>query len=86
MAVLADKNQDIFVDVVDVSVERLEAWNCREFEKLPVYEKGLEEILRRTRNVNLFFTTDIASSIKKADIVFIAVNTPTKSEGFGAGY
>ena len=53
---------------------------------IPVYEPGLKEIVRKNRNKNLFFSNDIENCIKNADMIFISVNTPTKTTGFGAGY
>jgi len=82
MTMIARKCADIVVDVVDINEERIAAWNS---EKLPVFEPGLDDIVREVRGKNLFFTTDVDSAIDKADIVFISVNTPTKTYGYGAG-
>jgi UDPglucose 6-dehydrogenase len=82
MAVIADKCHDLVVTVVDVNVERINAWNS---ETLPIYEPGLDEIILRTRGKNLFFSSDIDVAISKADCVFISVNTPTKEYGLGNG-
>jgi len=86
MAVIAKNCKDIKVTVADISKERIDKWNSEDFTNLPVYEPGLSEILKKTRNINLFFTNDIEVSIKEADMIFISVNTPTKNEGFGAGF
>lgn len=83
MAVIAQKNPDRKVMVVDVSKERIDAWNSDE---LPIYEPGLEEVVKSCRNKNLFFSTDVAGAIRECDMIFVGVNTPTKTEGDGAGY
>jgi len=82
MAMIALKAPDITVTVVDMNADRIAAWNS---DKLPVYEPGLEDIVRQSRNRNLFFSTDVKGGIESADIIFVAVNTPTKSHGVGAG-
>ena len=84
MAVIALKNPEINVTVVDSNPERIEAWNGP-LEKLPIYEPGLVEVVEQTRDLNLFFSTNIPKAIEEAQIIFIAVNTPTKTEGEGAG-
>jgi len=68
--------------VVDLSQKQIDAWNSS---KLPIYEPGLPDIVEECRGRNLFFSTDIDNEIKKADIIFISVNTPTKVSGIGAG-
>lgn len=82
MAVIAAKCPHLKVTVVDVNAERIAAWNS---DRLPIYEPGLDEVVRRARGRNLFFTTDIATGIREADIIFVSVNTPTKTFGEGAG-
>jgi UDPglucose 6-dehydrogenase len=82
MAVIADRCPDIPVTVVDMNAARVEAWNSNH---LPVYEPGLDEVVRRARGRNLFFTCDIDESIADADVIFVSVNTPTKTYGVGAG-
>ncbi len=82
MTVIARKCPDIRVDVVDVNRERIAAWNS---DSLPVFEPGLDELVKEVRGKNLFFTADVEYSVEKADIVFISVNTPTKTYGYGAG-
>ncbi|BDX39598.1 UDP-glucose 6-dehydrogenase [Tenuifilaceae bacterium CYCD] len=82
MAVIALKNPQIKVNVVDINPDRITAWNTDE---LPVYEPGLLEVVKQARGKNLFFTTDIDTGIKEADMVFISVNTPTKTFGVGKG-
>jgi UDPglucose 6-dehydrogenase len=83
MAVIAQQNPDRKVIVADISQARIDAWNS---DQLPIYEPGLEEVVRSCRGKNLFFTTDIASAIRTCDIIFVGVNTPTKTFGKGAGY
>lgn len=82
MAVIAQKCPDISVQVVDVNAARIAAWNS---DRLPVYEPGLEEIVRSVRGRNLTFSTDVTGGIKTADIIFVCVGTPTKGYGVGAG-
>ena len=86
MAVIADNCPELNVTLVDLNVERIDNWNNRDLTKLPVYEPGLREIIQKNRNKNLFFTTNIEKAISEADIIFISVNTPTKTSGLGAGY
>lgn len=82
MAVIADKCATVDVTVVDVNEARIRAWNSAD---LPIYEPGLDDVVRRARGRNLFFSTDIAGGIRQADIIFVSVNTPTKTFGEGAG-
>lgn len=82
MAMIALKCPDITVTVVDMNAARIAAWNTG---NLPIFEPGLEEVVKQARGRNLFFSTDVAGHIKKADIIFVAVNTPTKTYGVGAG-
>ena len=82
MAVIADHNHDRKVIVVDINKPRIDAWNS---DKMPIFEPGLEEVVKRRRGKNLFFSTDIDSAIKECDIIFVGVNTPTKTFGRGAG-
>ncbi len=85
MAVIADKCPNIKVEVIDVNQERINDWNNEDYEKLPVYEPGLSEIVKRCRDKNLYFSTLLEEKIKYADMIFISVNTPTKTKGVGAG-
>ena len=85
MAVIADKCRDIEIYVVDTNKKRIQEWNNKELNKLPIYEPGLSEIIKRRRGKNLHFTNDIEINIEKADMIFISVNTPTKTKGIGAG-
>jgi len=82
MAMIAAKCPDIRVDVVDLNSERIASWNS---ENLPIYEPGLDEIVCAARGKNLFFSTDVEEHIADADIIFVAVGTPTKTYGMGAG-
>ncbi len=84
MAVIALKCPQINVTVVDSNSEKINAWNGP-LDKLPVFEPGLSEIIKEVRGINLFFSNDISMSIDKADMIFMAVNTPTKIQGEGAG-
>ncbi len=86
MAVIADKCPQIQVDVVDMNPERIKAWNSDDLKKLPIFEPGLDEIIKRTRGKNLSFSCDVEAHIKKAQMIFISVNTPTKEKGVGAGH
>jgi len=82
MAVIALKAPDIQVTVVDMNEARIAAWNS---DTLPIYEPGLDEVVKTARGRNLFFSTDVKATIAAADIVFVSVNTPTKTYGVGAG-
>lgn len=82
MAVIADRCPQYQITVVDLNEKRIAAWNSAE---LPIYEPGLEEVVARCRNRNLFYSTDIPKGIREADIIFVSVNTPTKTFGCGAG-
>ena len=85
MSVIADKCPNIKVEVVDINQERIDNWNNKDFDKLPIYEPGLPEIIKRCRNRNLYFSTLLEEKIKDADMIFNSVNTPTKKKGIGAG-
>ncbi len=85
MAVIAKKCPGITINVVDINKERIDSWNQIESRELPVFEPNLNEIVKKVRGKNLFFSTDIKSKIQEADMIFISVNTPTKEKGFGAG-
>ncbi|MBN2346015.1 MAG: nucleotide sugar dehydrogenase [Candidatus Aminicenantes bacterium] len=82
MAVIAAQCPEYKVTVVDVNAERIQAWNG---DHLPIFEAGLLEVVRQARGRNLFFSTDIPGGIREADIIFVSVNTPTKTFGHGAG-
>ncbi len=85
MAVIAKYSPNIQVNVVDINSERIAQWNEDDLSNLPIYEPGLEEIVRECRGKNLHFSTEIPANIKRADMIFISVNTPTKQRGIGAG-
>ena len=82
MAMIAHKCQAHSVTVVDINQARLDAWNS---ESLPVFEPGLDAIVQDCRDENLFFSTDVDGAIRDAEMIFISVNTPTKTYGVGAG-
>jgi UDPglucose 6-dehydrogenase len=82
MAMIAKQCPDIQVHVVDLNQERIDQWNSSE---LPVYEPGLQEVVEEARGRNLKFSTEIETAIQESNIIFIAVNTPTKAFGIGAG-
>jgi UDPglucose 6-dehydrogenase len=82
MAMIAYKCPDYCVTIVDINHQRIDAWNSS---VLPVYEPGLDNIVKKTRGKNLFFAKDIENQIRKNDIIFVSVNTPTKTFGTGAG-
>ncbi len=85
MSVFADKCKHIFFNVVDIDQERIRAWNNPNLSKLPVFEPGLDKIIKRCRGVNLKFSNEVEKGISEADMIFISVNTPTKTKGEGAG-
>ena len=86
MSIIAQKNPKIKVHVVDMNVNKIAAWNSENLENLPVYEPGLSKVVKEARGRNLFFSTEINKHIDKADMIFISVNTPTKTSGEGKGY
>lgn len=85
MSVIAQKNPNIEVTVVDLNEHRIAAWNDDDLDNLPVYEPGLAEVIREARGRNLFFDIDVNKAIAEADMIFISVNTPTKTYGKGKG-
>ena len=82
MAVIADRCPNVRVTVTDINADRIAAWNS---DRLPIFEPGLDDVVRRARGRNLFFSTDVSGGIRAADIIFVSVNTPTKVFGQGAG-
>ena len=86
MSVIAQKNPDIKVNVVDMNADKILAWNSKDLDNLPVYEPGLSKVVEQARGRNLFFSTNVNKHIEQADMIFISVNTPTKTSGEGAGY
>jgi len=85
MAVIAQKCPDIQVTVVDLNEQRIADWNDPNPENIPIYEPGLSEIVSQARGRNLFFSTDVDKAIDEAQMIFISVNTPTKTYGKGKG-
>lgn len=85
MSVIANQCPEIQVTVVDINQERIDRWNDENLDNLPIYEPGLKEIVGANRGKNLFFSTDVDKAIDEAEIVFISVNTPTKTYGKGKG-
>lgn len=84
MSVIALKCPEIKVTVVDINEDRIKSWNGP-LDGLPVFEPGLSNVVKATRGKNLFFSTDIDLAINNSEMIFLAVNTPTKTEGEGAG-
>ncbi len=85
MAVIAQQCPAIKVTVVDQNPTRIKSWNHSNLDLLPVYEPGLKTVIEDTRGKNLFFSNDIDTAIRSADMIFMAVNTPTKTSGQGKG-
>ena len=85
MAVIALKCPNIKVSVVDINHSRIDSWNDDNLDNLPIFEPGLKEIISKTRNKNLFFSTKIDQAINESEMIFMAVNTPTKTKGEGKG-
>lgn len=85
MAIIAQKCPHINVTVVDLNTERIAAWNDKDVNKIPIYEPGLAEVVAEARGRNLFFSTDVEKAINDAQVIFISVNTPTKTYGKGKG-
>ncbi len=82
MAVIAMKCPEYKVNVVDINNEKIKQWNS---DQLPIFEPGLDEVVQKCRGKNLFFSTEIEKGIREADIIFVSVNTPTKTFGEGTG-
>lgn len=85
MAVIAIQCPEIKIHVVDHNKEKIKLWNHSNLDMLPVYEPGLKEIIAKTRNKNLFFSSDVEKFIIESEMIFLAVNTPTKQSGEGKG-
>ncbi|MDC6405695.1 MULTISPECIES: nucleotide sugar dehydrogenase [Maribacter] len=85
MSVIANKCPEIQVTVVDINKARIAQWNTDNLDNLPIYEPGLKEIVGESRGKNLFFSTDVDKAIDEAQMIFISVNTPTKTYGKGKG-
>ena len=82
MAMIAARCPHYKVTVVDINPARIAAWQS---DQLPIYEPGLDEVVRQAHGRNLFFSTQVEQGIRDADIIFVSVNTPTKTFGQGAG-
>lgn len=85
MAIIAQKCPNIKVTVVDLNEKRIAAWNDTNVENIPIYEPGLSAIVNEARGRNLFFSTEVDKAIEEAEMIFISVNTPTKTYGVGKG-
>jgi UDPglucose 6-dehydrogenase len=85
MSVIANKCPHIQVTVVDINQDRIDQWNTNDLNQLPIYEPGLKEIIAQSRGKNLFFSTEVDKAIDEAQMIFISVNTPTKTYGKGKG-
>jgi len=85
MAVIAQKCPHIKVTVVDLNEQRIADWNDADLDKLPIFEPGLADIVEEARDLNLFFSTNVDKAIDEAQMIFISVNTPTKTYGVGKG-
>ncbi len=85
MAIIAQKCPHIKVTVVDINEKRIAAWNDKDVNNIPIYEPGLSDIVKEARGRNLFFSTNVDEAIDNAEMIFISVNTPTKTYGIGKG-
>ncbi|UGS24160.1 UDP-glucose 6-dehydrogenase [Flavobacterium channae] len=85
MAVIAQKCPHIKVTVVDLNEKRIAAWNDADVNNIPIYEPGLSDVVAEARGRNLFFSTEVDKAIDEAQMIFISVNTPTKTYGVGKG-
>ncbi|MEI7509169.1 MAG: nucleotide sugar dehydrogenase [Flavobacterium sp.] len=85
MAVIAQKCPHINVTVVDLNEDRIARWNDEDVNNIPIYEPGLSSIVSEARGRNLFFSTEVDKAIDEAELIFISVNTPTKTYGSGKG-
>ena len=85
MSIIAQKCPHIKVTVVDLNEKRIAAWNDTDVNNIPIYEPGLSEVVAEARGRNLFFSTEVDQAIDAADMIFISVNTPTKTYGVGKG-
>ena len=73
-ACLADFGHE--VTCIDSNAEKIEALKCGE---IPIYEPGLDQLVKdNTAAARLFFSTDLAAAVGDADVVFIAVGTPSR--------
>lgn len=86
---MANRVPHVEFTVVDLNAKRIAAWNSS---SLPIFEPDLADVLRVPRDgvagermPNLTFTTRVDQAVADADIIFVSVNTPTKTHGLGAG-
>lgn len=86
MAVIALKCPNIKVTVVDINEQRISAWNHPDLDQLPIYEPGLKEVVKESRGRNLFFSVEVNKAIVESQMIFMAVNTPTKTYGEGKSF
>ncbi|MFP4466096.1 MAG: UDP-glucose dehydrogenase family protein [Candidatus Goldiibacteriota bacterium] len=70
---------DLGNEVVCIDIDKKKIENLKK-NILPIYEPGLEELIRRNKK-RLKFTTSLSEGIKKSDVIFIAVGTPPKLNG-----
>uniref|UniRef100_A0A7E4WBN5 UDPG_MGDP_dh_N domain-containing protein n=1 Tax=Panagrellus redivivus TaxID=6233 RepID=A0A7E4WBN5_PANRE len=80
LAAIVRETDSTYVTVADMNKDRIQQWNS---EKPPIFQPGLDAIVKACRGKNLFFSTEVDKSIREADLIFIAVNTPTKMYGSG---
>ena len=85
MAIIAQKCPHIKVTVVDLNEKRIAAWNDADVNNIPIYEPVLSGVVAEARGRNLFFSTEVDKAIDEAQMIFISVNTPTKTYGVGKG-
>ena len=85
MAVIAQQCPEIIVTVVDINEDKIKQWNHSDYSKLPIYEPGLSDIVKECRGRNLFFSNNVDEAIMNSEMIFMAVNTPTKTYGNGKG-
>ena len=83
MAVIANNCPSVVINVVDTNQERINSWNDDDLTNLPIFEPGLDELIKNIRGRNLFFSTEVSKNIESADLIFLCVNTPTKEAGVG---
>ena len=85
MAVIALKCPDIKVNVVDINKSKIDLWNSKDLDKIPFMNQDLKRLSQKARNKNLFFSTNIDKAIEQSEMIFVVVNTPTKTFGEGKG-
>ena len=80
MAVIAEKCPEHRVVVVDINPDRIAAWRS---DHLPIYEPGLDEMVCRVRNRNLFFSTEIGATSPRRTSSSSASTRPPSTSGRG---